>query len=948
MFYHAEKKRWSIFWRVSPTHVSCFVKTSRGPHMAGETWSVWDPKDRAFMKSPQMVCRLLTVEELVALAPDTIIMNHEQLAHCWFEAPGAVGSKRLEGECFKKNGEMKNGRPVYQSYDASMGDMEYHRWDMRYLYYHAEKKYWTLGIDHTDEQRERYLRSAPTDCYSPLVAPWLDDKTTRYRAVVPHQLDAGGYEVSKGSARTKYKKVEDVPEGFVDPDFPPNKESMGPKVSCYCQPNTNGYKAYWARLAEQTATPILFDDAEPADILQGMVGNCWLLAAIACVAESGVAHWDRELAIEEWKVITIDDRVPSMPWERTYIQSLSSKVVDHKIMVPLIEKAFAKLCGSYTKLTNGLVTTAWAHMTGCCDIVQIWGQFSFPMIWVVTAEEGIYVREENKRQSRRVGRLQKGARFQEVERARNCIRFKKIEGSGPDEGFVWRKEDGGERDATENHQKRKKLGCAESEDIAEQILQHLKFIEILDLTSFGTWRSQPGKILDNPRFIDDDPETPAQEIISSGPIDLEEFWQLLLEYDTSNFLMGSQMNKVCDDRLSGIMPGHAYSVLQAKEVEGMRFVQLRNPWGHDEWGGPWSDRSDEWEANPKIQEGLKAHELTFDGKFWMEWEDFAYVFGNLDNAVENKQRGRCTNPRSATLAMLCKCTAWGQVKALDAASLTSKTNGVKNLLKAFSSWEESAEMKTYELFEKALYKTMQKADESTTRYVNRLQVAMDELGKVDVKELHAFWLLRQSALGVEDRKRVLTMTSGTMKTDKIEQAMRTLATSILSSGSEPKKKVYPTNFVEPEIEQDANVAPIYNVVYEEDEIDPETLEQLAQQGDSDALNMVSFEKDLEELFQEVPDLQHALVSYHEADKKKSRGFWPPSKGKGRSSFSKGFRKGSGKGGLLARIARTNCKLFGERGHWKAECPNRGTTNNQDNVNLAMHHEHRFCDTFPGT
>jgi hypothetical protein len=49
-----------------------------------------------------------------------------------------------------------------------------------------------------------------------------------------------------------------------------------------------------------------------------------------------------------------------------------------------------------------------------------------------------------------------------------------------------------------------------------------------------------------------------------------------------------------------------YSVLQAKEVEGMRIVQLRNPWGEDEWGGPWSDRSDEWAANPKIQEGLKA------------------------------------------------------------------------------------------------------------------------------------------------------------------------------------------------------------------------------------------------------------------------------------------------------------------------------------------------------
>lgn len=27
---------------------------------------------------------------------------------------------------------------------------------------------------------------------------------------------------------------------------------------------------------------------------------------------------------------------------------------------------------------------------------------------------------------------------------------------------------------------------------------------------------------------------------------------------------------------------------------------------------------------------LEANDLTFDGKFWMEWEDFRYVMGNLD------------------------------------------------------------------------------------------------------------------------------------------------------------------------------------------------------------------------------------------------------------------------------------------------------------------------------
>ena len=76
------------------------------------------------------------------------------------------------------------------------------------MYYHSEKKYWTLGIGSTrEDQNEWYLRSAPTDCYSPLVAPWLDSKHCRYRPVVPHELDVNGYPEPDGGRKTKYKKV---------------------------------------------------------------------------------------------------------------------------------------------------------------------------------------------------------------------------------------------------------------------------------------------------------------------------------------------------------------------------------------------------------------------------------------------------------------------------------------------------------------------------------------------------------------------------------------------------------------------------------------------------------------------------------------------------------------------------------------------------------------------
>jgi len=296
------------------------------------------------------------------------------------------------------------------------------------------------------------------------------------------------------------------------------------------------------------------------------------------------------------------------------------------------------------------------------------------------------------------------------------------------------------------------------------------------------------------------------------------------------------------------------------------------------------------------------------------------------------------------LAMLCKGTAWGQVKAISPEKLTDKANGVKNLLAALSSWEESAEMKTYEVFEKAIYKTTQKADESTTSFVNRLQVAMDELGEVTVQEFHAFLLIRQSALTVEDKKRVLTMTGGTMETAKVEQSMRTLATSVLSA--EPKKKIYPTNFVEtenvnPSVEDETTVNYAYYTQIEDDDaLSAETLDSLAHGGDEDALLIQQFEKDFEDMMQDIPDLQTALLSYQEArqrisERRRHRGFWPSKgRGKGGRDANKGFRKGgqrSSKDELLARISRTHCKICGAMGHWKAECPRRDQAREQANI-----------------
>lgn len=45
----------------------------------------------------------------------------------------------------------------------------------------------------------------------------------------------------------------------------------------------------------------------------------------------------------------------------------------------------------------------------------------------------------------------------------------------------------------------------------------------------------------------------------------------------------------------GIVMGHAYSILDACEVDGDKLIQLRNPWGgKSKWQGAWGDKSPQW------------------------------------------------------------------------------------------------------------------------------------------------------------------------------------------------------------------------------------------------------------------------------------------------------------------------------------------------------------------
>lgn len=84
------------------------------------------------------------------------------------------------------------------------------------------------------------------------------------------------------------------------------------------------------------------------------------------------------------------------------------------------------------------------------------------------------------------------------------------------------------------------------------------------------------------------------ELFSTDILDKEKFWKEELLKVNQEFLFGcGQMGGKYGSR-NGIVEKHAYSIMEAREVNGQRLLKLRNPWGNTEWKGAWADGSAEW------------------------------------------------------------------------------------------------------------------------------------------------------------------------------------------------------------------------------------------------------------------------------------------------------------------------------------------------------------------
>ncbi|XP_030387749.1 calpain-A isoform X2 [Scaptodrosophila lebanonensis] len=159
---------------------------------------------------------------------------------------------------------------------------------------------------------------------------------------------------------------------FEDPLFPASNESL----LFSRRPDRH---IEWLRPHEITDNPQFFVEGYSRfDVQQGELGDCWLLAATANLTQesnlffrvippeqsfeenyAGIFHF-RFWQYGKWVDVVIDDRLPTYRGELLYMHSTEK----NEMWSALLEKAYAKLHGSYEALKGGTTCEAMEDFTG--------------------------------------------------------------------------------------------------------------------------------------------------------------------------------------------------------------------------------------------------------------------------------------------------------------------------------------------------------------------------------------------------------------------------------------------------------------------------------------------------------------------------------------------------------------------------------------------------------
>ena len=222
---------------------------------------------------------------------------------------------------------------------------------------------------------------------------------------------------------------------FEDPEFGPQEENDRAQGSMYFEDPLPGYPdpedVSWCRPAEicEPEPPVfLKGGAESGDVLQGQIGDCWLIGAMSVLATHDVYlcgnfdptpeavldidddeakgmttglycpifHYLQEHGMYvirffkdyQWRYVIIDDRLPCFKNEGSPPQLVFGRCKNsQEFWVPIVEKAYAKLHNCYEALVAGYLDDGLNDMTGLVNRkVKVQGPKGFPGADVKDAE----------------------------------------------------------------------------------------------------------------------------------------------------------------------------------------------------------------------------------------------------------------------------------------------------------------------------------------------------------------------------------------------------------------------------------------------------------------------------------------------------------------------------------------------------------------------------------